>query len=67
MLSGEMKLLVEIVLAIFLHPIVFILCWINILSRSDLSGLKKLLWIVITILWGIGPILYVLLADGSFW
>ena len=62
-----MKLLVEIVLAIFLHPIVFILCWINILSRSDLSGLKKLLWILITVLWGIGPILYLLLADGAFW
>ena len=62
-----MKLLVEIVLAIFLHPIVFIQCWINILTRSDLSGLKKLLWILITVLWGIGPILYLLLADGSFW
>ena len=67
MLSVEMKLLVEIVLAIFLHPIIFILCWINILTRSDLSGLKKLLWILITVLWGIGPILYLLLADGSFW
>jgi hypothetical protein len=62
-----MKLLVEIVLAIFLHPIIFILCWINILSRSDLSGFKKLLWILITVLWGIGPILYLLLADGAFW
>jgi phospholipase D-like protein len=67
MLSIEMKLLVEILLAIFLHPIIFILCWINILSRSDLSGLKKLLWILITVLWGIGPILYLLLADGAFW
>jgi hypothetical protein len=67
MLSLEMKLLVEIVLAIIAHPIIFILCWINILSRSDLSGLKKLLWMLITILWGIGPILYLLLADGSFW
>jgi hypothetical protein len=34
-----MKLLAEILLAIFLHPIV----------------------------WGIGPILYVLLAKGAFW
>jgi hypothetical protein len=67
MLSVEMKLLVEIVLAIFLHPIIFILCWINILTRSDLSGLKKLLWMLITVVWGIGPILYLLLADGSFW
>jgi hypothetical protein len=61
------KLLVEIVLAIFLHPIVFVLCVINIVSRSDLSGLKKVLWIIITFFWGIGPILYLLLADGAFW
>lgn len=63
----DMKLLVEIVLAIIAHPIIFILCWINILSRSDLSGLKKLIWMVITLVWGIGPILYLFLADGSFW
>jgi phospholipase D-like protein len=62
-----MKLLVEIILAIFLHPIVFVLCVINIVSRNDLSGFKKVLWIIITFFWGIGPILYLLLADGSFW
>jgi hypothetical protein len=67
MLFVGMKLLVEIVLAIIAHPIIFILCWINILSRSDLSGLKKLLWMLITLLWGIGPILYLFLADGTFW
>jgi hypothetical protein len=61
------KLLLEILLAIFLHPIAFVLCIINILSRSDLSGLKKVLWIIITFFWGIGPILYILLADGAFW
>lgn len=62
-----MKLLIEILLAIFLHPIAFVLCLINILGRGDLSGLKKLLWIVVTFVWGIGPILYVLLGDGAFW
>lgn len=62
-----MKLLVEILLAIFLHPIAWILCVINIVGRQDMSGLKKLLWILITFFWGIGPILYVLLADGAFW
>jgi hypothetical protein len=62
-----MKLLIEILLAIFLHPVAFVLCIINILSRTDLSGLKKVLWIVITFFWGIGPILYILLADGAFW
>jgi phospholipase D-like protein len=62
-----MKLLVEILLAIFLHPIAWILCVINIVGRQNMSGLKKLLWILITFFWGIGPILYLLLADGAFW
>jgi hypothetical protein len=62
-----MKLVLEILLAIFLHPVAWILCVINIASRSDLTVLKKVLWVVITFVWGIGPILYVLLADGAFW
>jgi hypothetical protein len=61
------KLIVEILLAIFLHPLAWVLCVINIVTRTDMSGLKKLLWIVITFFWGIGPILYVLLGDGAFW
>jgi hypothetical protein len=62
-----MKLLVEILLAIFLHPIAWVLCVINIVGRTNLSGLWKLLWILITFVWGIGPILYILLGDGTFW
>ncbi len=62
-----MKLLIEILLAIFLHPIAFVLCLINILGRSDLSGLKKLIWIIVTFVWGIGPILYLLVGDGAMW
>src|SRR5207248_8379829 len=27
----------------------------------------KVLWIIITFVWGIGPILYVLLGRGKFW
>ncbi len=62
-----MKLLVEILLAIFLHPVVWVLCVINIVGRSDLNGLQKVLWIIVTFLWGIGPILYILLGGGAFW
>lgn len=62
-----MKLLIEILLAIFLHPIAFVLCLINILGRSNLSGLQKLVWIVVAFIWGIGPILYVLVGDGTMW
>ncbi|OLB97850.1 MAG: hypothetical protein E6I42_09555 [Chloroflexi bacterium] len=61
------KLIVEILLAIFLHPIAWVLCVINIVNRTDMSGAKKVIWIIVTFVWGIGPILYVLLGDGAFW
>ena len=62
-----MKLLLEILLAVFLHPIAFVLCLINVLGRSDLGGLQKLVWIVVTLVWGVGPILYVLVGGGEMW
>jgi Phospholipase_D-nuclease N-terminal len=62
-----MKLLLEILLAILLHPIAFVLCLVNILGRSDLSGLKKAVWILVTLVWGVGPILYVLVGEGTMW
>lgn len=62
-----MKLLIEILLAIFLHPIAFVLCLVNILGRDDLTGLQKLVWIVVTLIWGIGPILYLLVGGGRMW
>jgi len=34
------KLLIEILLAIFLHPIAFVLCLINIIGRSNLTVLQ---------------------------
>lgn len=61
------KLIVEILLAIFLHPIAFVLCLINILGRSDQTALQKLVWAVVTLVWGIGPILYVLVGGGRMW
>jgi hypothetical protein len=60
-------LLLEILLAVFLHPIAFVLCLLNILGRSDLTGLQKLVWILVALLWGIGPILYVLVGGGRMW
>jgi hypothetical protein len=61
------KLLIEILLAIFLHPIAFVLCLINILGRGDLTGLQKVVWGIVTLVWGIGPILYVLVGGGEMW
>ena len=62
-----MKLLFEVLLSIFLHPIAMILMWINLLGRSDMSGLKKAVWFVVSLLWGLGPIVYMLVADGALW
>lgn len=62
-----MKLLLEIVIAIFLHPIAFVLAVINIVGRNDLTGLQKAVWIVVCLVWGIGPILYVLVGGGRLW
>lgn len=61
------KFLVEVLLAIFLHPIAFVLAVINIVNRTDMSGLSKVLWIIISFFWGIGPILYILLGGGQLW
>ena len=65
--ASAKKLLIEILLAIFLHPIAFVLCLINILGRGDLTTPRKVVWIVVTLVWGIGPILYILVGDGAFW
>jgi hypothetical protein len=62
-----MKLLFEILLSILLHPIAMILTWINLLGRGDLTTFQKVIWFVVSIVWGLGPILYMLVADGSLW
>ena len=62
-----MKLLFEILLSILLHPIAMILMWINLLGRGDLTTFQKVIWFVVSIVWGLGPILYLLVADGSLW
>jgi len=62
-----MKLLFEILLSILLHPIAMILMWINLLGRGDLTTFQKVIWFVVSIVWGLGPILYLLVAEGSLW
>jgi hypothetical protein len=62
-----MKLLFEILLSILLHPIAMILMWINLTGRGDLTTFQKVIWFVVSIIWGLGPILYLLVADGSLW
>ena len=61
------KFIVEIVLAIVLHPVAYILCVIDIVNRADMSGFWKVFWIIVTFPWGIGPILYLIFGGGKFW
>ena len=62
-----MKLLVEILISVFLHPIAFVLALINIAGRADLTAVQKVLWAVVCFFWGIGPILYIVLGNGRLW
>ena len=62
-----MKLFLEVIVSLILHPLAVILLWINLAGRSDLSLAKKLIWGIVGIVWGLGPILYILVADGQLW
>ena len=62
-----MKLLLEILISIILHPIAMILMWINLIGRGDMTTVTKVIWFVVSVVWGLGPILYVLVAEGSLW
>ena len=62
-----MKVVLEILLSLVLHPIAMLLMWINLIARGDMTTFVKVVWFVVSIIWGLGPILYVLVADGSLW
>ncbi len=62
-----MKILLEFLVAVFLHPIAMVLSWIHLAGRADLNPTQKIIWAIVVFLWGIGPILYILLGNGQFW
>ena len=62
-----MKLLLEVLLSILLHPLAMILMWVNLAGRSDIDGNRKLVWFIVSLLWGLGPVLYMLIDDGALW
>jgi len=62
-----MKLLLEILLSVILHPIAVILMWIDLAKRDDLNMLQKIVWAVFGIVWGIGPVLYMIVGGGTLW
>jgi len=61
------KLLAEILVSIFIHPLAFVLAVVNIVQRQDLGDVEKIVWIIVSFFWGIGPILYVLVGKGTLW
>jgi hypothetical protein len=62
-----MKTLLEILFAVILHPLAVILVWINLAGRRDLGLFRKVLWGLVSLIWGVGPLLYVFLGGGDFW
>jgi len=62
-----MKLILELLISAILHPVAVILMWINLAGRTDLGRAKKILWALLGLIWGIGPILYILVGDGVLW
>lgn len=62
-----MKLFLQIVIAVILHPIAVVLMWINLAGRTDLSRMQTIIWAIVGLVWGIGPILYMLVGDGALW
>jgi len=62
-----MKLFLQFLVAIILHPLALILMLLNLIGRTDLDGGKKVIWALVGLLWGIGPILYILIGEGALW
>jgi hypothetical protein len=62
-----MKLVLQILVSVILHPIALLLMLLNVLGRSDLTGGKKVVWAFVGLLWGIGPILYITVGEGALW
>ena len=62
-----MKFLLEVLLSIILHPVAFVLCLINLAGRTDINALQKVIWGLVCIFWGVGPILYILVGGGELW
>ncbi len=62
-----LKLIFEILISAILHPLAVVLMWINLAGRDDLDSPRKVLWAIVGLVWGIGPILYILVGDGALW
>ncbi len=62
-----LKLVIWILISLFLHPVAVVLMLINLAGRRDLTTAQKVIWAVVGLVWGIGPMLYVLVGGGALW
>ena len=62
-----MKVPLGFILSIVLHPVAMVLAWITIARRSDLGAVAKIVWGIISIIWGLSPILHMLISGGELW
>jgi hypothetical protein len=51
--------------SIVLHPVAMVLAWITIARRSYLGAVAKIVWGIISIICGLGPILYMVISGGG--
>jgi hypothetical protein len=61
-----MKVILEILVAVILHPVAVILMWINLAGRDDLNVVQKIIWAVLAIV-PIVPIIYSIVGGGALW
>jgi hypothetical protein len=59
-----MKKILELLLCL-IHPVAVILMWINLATRTDLSGARKLVWAIFGLI-PLVPFLYVLTGGNLF-
>lgn len=62
-----MQLILEILVAIILHPVAVVLAWLDEARRTDMTTAAKVIWGIVCLVWGIGPILYILFGGGTLW
>ena len=62
-----MKLPLEILVAIVFWPLATLLVWRDLLLRRDLSTPLRAWWLLVSLLPGLGPILYLGIGRGRLW
>jgi hypothetical protein len=60
-----MKMLIEVLICIILHPLAVVLMWIDLATRSEIGGGRKLVWAIFGLI-PLVPVIYVL-TSGDLW